>query len=213
MKIFHSKKSELGTRAAVFVCFGHLGSMAGGWIQAGLLKSLAGRNGLPAWRWIFIIVSVITIPTAMFGSFSNPRCVLALQTNSFLGWIFIPDLPSHRNAWYLNEEERNHAATRLGEPTKYTWDRTVFKRVLWSWQFWLLPTIFMCKRKHCIRNFVDTNSNIKKSVFSGNSDGTQQRLPLMDGFSWIYPSPTEQFSYRAICSCNRSNGVLLCSFR
>jgi ACS family pantothenate transporter-like MFS transporter len=27
------KKSELGTRAAIFVCFGQLGSMAGGWIQ------------------------------------------------------------------------------------------------------------------------------------------------------------------------------------
>jgi ACS family pantothenate transporter-like MFS transporter len=65
------KKSELGTRAAVFVCFGHLGSMAGGWIQAGLLESLAGKDGLPAWRWIFIIVSVITIPTAIFGKFES----------------------------------------------------------------------------------------------------------------------------------------------
>jgi ACS family pantothenate transporter-like MFS transporter len=65
------KKSELGTRAAVFVCFGHLGSMAGGWIQAGLLKSLAGKSGLPAWRWIFIIVSVITIPAAIFGNSSK----------------------------------------------------------------------------------------------------------------------------------------------
>lgn len=61
------KKSELGTRAAVFVCFGHLGSMAGGWIQAGLLESLNSKNGLPAWRWIFIIVSVITVPVAIFG--------------------------------------------------------------------------------------------------------------------------------------------------
>lgn len=59
------KKSELGTRAAIFVNFGHLGSMSGGWIQAGLLESLAGKNGLPAWRWIFIIVSVITIPIAI----------------------------------------------------------------------------------------------------------------------------------------------------
>ncbi|KAG0648422.1 Pantothenate transporter liz1 [Hyphodiscus hymeniophilus] len=78
------KKTELGTRAAVFVSFGHLGS-----------------------------------------------------------WIFIPGLPSHRNAWYLVDEEREHAATRLGQPRKYTWDKTVFKRVLLSWQFWLLPTIFM----------------------------------------------------------------------
>ncbi|KUJ14518.1 putative pantothenate transporter [Mollisia scopiformis] len=119
------RKSELGTRAAVFVCFGHLGSMAGGWIQAGLLESLAGKDGLPAWRWIFIIVSIITIPTAIFG------------------WFFIPDLPSHRNAWYLTAEEKEHAATRLGQPRKVLWNRTVFKRVLLSWQFWLLPTIFM----------------------------------------------------------------------
>ncbi|KAH8807622.1 pantothenate transporter [Xylogone sp. PMI_703] len=119
------KKSELGTRAAIFCCFGHIGSMSGGWIQAGLLESLAGKSGLPAWRWIFIIVSVITIPTALFG------------------WIFIPGLPSHKSAWYLTEEEREHAATRLGQPRKYAWDRSVFKRVLFSWQFWLLPTIFM----------------------------------------------------------------------
>lgn len=63
------KKSELGTRAAVFVCFGHLGSMTGGWIQARLLEALTGREGLPAWRWIFIVVSVITIPVALFGKF------------------------------------------------------------------------------------------------------------------------------------------------
>lgn len=119
------KKSELGTRAAVFVCFGHLGSMAGGWIQAGLLQSLNGKNGLPAWRWIFIIVSVITVPVAIFG------------------WIVIPGLPSHRAAWYLNKEEKDHAIARLGQPKKVTWDKTVFKRVLLSWQFWLLPTIFM----------------------------------------------------------------------
>jgi len=61
------KKTELGTRAAIFCIFGHLGSMAGGWIQAGLLKSLAGKHGLPAWKWIFIIVSVMTIPVALFG--------------------------------------------------------------------------------------------------------------------------------------------------
>jgi ACS family pantothenate transporter-like MFS transporter len=47
--------------------------MAGGWIQAGLLESLAGNDGLPAWRWIFIIVSVITIPTAIFGKFEYGR--------------------------------------------------------------------------------------------------------------------------------------------
>lgn len=63
------KKSELGIRAAVFCVFGHVGSMAGGWIQAGLLQTLANKGGLPAWKWIFIIVSVMTVPVALFGMF------------------------------------------------------------------------------------------------------------------------------------------------
>ena len=62
-----------------------------------------------------------------------------------LGWVFIPDLPSHRSAWYLTEEEKEHAVVRLGQPKQNTWDMTLFKRVLFSWQFWLLPTIFMRK--------------------------------------------------------------------
>ncbi|KAL4965462.1 major facilitator superfamily domain-containing protein [Aspergillus stella-maris] len=119
------RKSELGTRNAIFCVFGQFGSMAGGWIQAGLLQSLGGKGGLPAWKWIFIIVSIMTLPVALFG------------------WFFIPDLPAHRVAWYLNAEEKEHAATRLGSPRKQSWDLTVLKRVLWSWQFYLLPFIFM----------------------------------------------------------------------
>lgn len=61
------KKSELGTRAAIFCGFGNLGNMAGGWIQAGLLTSLHGRGSLPAWRWMFIVVAIMTIPFAIFG--------------------------------------------------------------------------------------------------------------------------------------------------
>ncbi|KAJ5949571.1 pantothenate transporter [Penicillium verhagenii] len=119
------RKTELGMRAAVFCVFGQLGTMSGGWMQAGLLETLAGKDGLPAWKWIFIIVSVMTIPVAIFG------------------WVFIPDLPAHRAAWYLNDEEKEHAATRLGPVRQEAWDKTVFKRVLLSWQFYLLPFLFM----------------------------------------------------------------------
>ncbi|KAK1139890.1 hypothetical protein N8T08_011051 [Aspergillus melleus] len=119
------RKSELGKRAAVFCCFGHVGSMAGGWIQAGLLQALDGKGGLPAWRWIFIIVSVMAIPVALFG------------------WFFIPDLPAHRAAWYLNHDEKEHAAERLGKVPEQSWDWTVLRRVFLSWQFYLLPLIFM----------------------------------------------------------------------
>jgi ACS family pantothenate transporter-like MFS transporter len=43
----------------------------------------------------------------------------------------------------LTEEEKDTAIRRLGAAQKQTWDLTVFKRVLLSWQFWLLPSIFM----------------------------------------------------------------------
>ncbi|KAJ5638035.1 pantothenate transporter [Penicillium lividum] len=119
------RKSELGVRAAVFCVFGQLGTMSGGWMQAGLLETLAGKGGLPAWKWIFIIVSVMTIPVAIFG------------------WVFIPDLPAHRAAWYLSDEQKEHAATRLGPLRQQSWDMSVFKRVLLSWQFYLLPSLFM----------------------------------------------------------------------
>lgn len=55
----------------------------------------------------------------------------------------IPDLPVHKSAWYLSEEEREHAFVRMGRSRQSSWDLTVFRRVLLSWQFWLLPLIFM----------------------------------------------------------------------
>lgn len=120
--------------------------MAGGWIQAGLLKSLDGHGGLAAWRWLFIIVSVITIPLVAFGKYrtSIPFFSVSL-TSAIIGWAVIPNLPSHKSAWYLSESERQWAIDRLGKPKKQDWDVTVLKRVFASWQFYLLPLIFMCK--------------------------------------------------------------------
>jgi ACS family pantothenate transporter-like MFS transporter len=57
--------------------------------------------------------------------------------------VFIPDLPAHRAAWFLNGEQKEHAVARLGVVRKQSWDVTVWRRVLLSWQFWLLPFIFM----------------------------------------------------------------------
>jgi ACS family pantothenate transporter-like MFS transporter len=120
------KQSELGARAAVFCGFGNLGQMAGGWIQAGLIKSLDGRDvDLPAWRLIFVVVAAMTIPFAVFG------------------WFAIPDLPEHMAARYLTDEEKEVAVKRLGALDKSEWDWGVLRRVLLSWQFYLLPLVFM----------------------------------------------------------------------
>ncbi|CAG7921012.1 unnamed protein product [Penicillium olsonii] len=78
------KRSELGIRAAVFCVFGHIGTMSGGWIQAGLLATMAGKGGLPAWKWIFIIVSVMTVPVALF---VYSLCVQMLSNNVMAYWM------------------------------------------------------------------------------------------------------------------------------
>lgn len=86
------------------------------------------------------------------------------------GWIFIPGLPSHKSAWYLTEEEKEHAILRLGQSRKRTWDRTVFKRVFLSWQFWLLPTIFMRKLSNGARQWQVLN---RHSLLSRDPDGAE----------------------------------------
>lgn len=72
-----------------------------------------------------------------------PRINASVTLTICLGWFAIPDLPHHKSARFLNEEEKEFAVRRLGESRKTTWDLTVFRRVLLSWQFWLLPTVFM----------------------------------------------------------------------
>lgn len=76
---------------------------------------------------------------AQFGPRINASVTLTIR----LGWFAIPDLPHHKSARFLTEEEKEFAVRRLGESRKTTWDLTVFRRVLLSWQFWLLPTVFM----------------------------------------------------------------------
>ncbi|KAJ6783206.1 hypothetical protein PWT90_01246 [Aphanocladium album] len=139
------KRSELGTRAAIFCVFGHLGSMTGAWIQAGLLTSLDGHGSLPAWRWLFIIVSVMTLPVVIFGELmlltkQNPNWSRMLISQ---GWVIIPNMPSDKSAWFLTEAEKQLAIDRLGKAKKHDWGISVFRRVLLSWQFYLLPFIFM----------------------------------------------------------------------
>ena len=51
--------------------------------------------GLAGWKWLFIILGIITIPIAIFG------------------FIFFPDLPETTTAKWLSEEEKELALTRL----------------------------------------------------------------------------------------------------
>jgi hypothetical protein len=76
----------------------------------------------------------------------NHNDVNCQNTYSELGWFAVPDLPEHRTARFLTAEEKEYAISRLGKVKRATWDQAVFQRVFLSWQFYLLPLVFM--RKH-----------------------------------------------------------------
>lgn len=61
-------------------------SGAFGGLFAYAVQTMGSRNGLAAWRWLFIIEFLITI--VICGA----------------GWVFLPNSPE--TAWFLNEEEK-----------------------------------------------------------------------------------------------------------
>lgn len=60
-----------------------------------------GVQGLPGWRWLFIIDFCITLPVAIYGFFA------------------FPDTPESTKAWWLTAEEKKLAVDRLPEIEKH----------------------------------------------------------------------------------------------
>ncbi|KIW53089.1 hypothetical protein PV05_08687 [Exophiala xenobiotica] len=112
-------EKELGKRSGIFTSSGLAGTMFGGFIQAGIYKSMNGLQGLAGWRWLFIIDGLITLPVAVYG------------------FLLFPDTPSTTTAPYLSAEERALAMSRVPEvPEQKPLSLSFVKRVLKSWQFY-----------------------------------------------------------------------------
>lgn len=58
---------ELGKRSGIFTASGLAGTMFGGFIQAGINGSLDGAQGLPGWRWLYIVRIDLTKPDGCRG--------------------------------------------------------------------------------------------------------------------------------------------------
>ncbi|EXJ79541.1 hypothetical protein A1O3_07820 [Capronia epimyces CBS 606.96] len=115
------RKRELARRNALFWISNPLGQMFAGYLQSAAYTNLSNVGGLQGWRWLFIICTVITIPTA------------------FIGFIFFPDVPERTKSRWLTEEEKTLARTRLAEEgfqpsTGLGWG--VFLRVVGNWRYW-----------------------------------------------------------------------------
>ncbi|KAL2405850.1 putative transporter SEO1 [Exophiala dermatitidis] len=91
------RADELGRRGGIFYIGLTLGSLTSGLIQSSASANLEGVAGLAGWRWMFIIVSLMTFVVAIAG---------------FFVWPGTPDIP---NKLFLNEEELQVARRRLQE--------------------------------------------------------------------------------------------------
>ncbi|KAL2280780.1 hypothetical protein FJTKL_12292 [Diaporthe vaccinii] len=122
------KRTELGKRTAIFACAAYVGTMISGYLQSAVLAGLDGKNGLVAWRWVFIIDGVITVVVALYG------------------FIFFPDTPYNTQAFYLSAEEKARCVERLvedgrQETTNFSW--SLFIRAVNSWQLYVLTILWM----------------------------------------------------------------------
>ncbi|ODQ71371.1 hypothetical protein LIPSTDRAFT_56224 [Lipomyces starkeyi NRRL Y-11557] len=87
--------SELGKRISLFEFSSSAAGMFSGYIMAGLYATMNGTRGIPAWRWMFIIDGVITIPIGI------------------IGFFFLPDFPTSSRAMWLKPWEREFGIRRM----------------------------------------------------------------------------------------------------
>ncbi|KAK5128829.1 hypothetical protein LTR85_000162 [Meristemomyces frigidus] len=88
-------RKELAFRSAILYSGSLISGAFAGLIAAGITNGLDGAQGLPAWRWLFIIEGVITIAIAA------------------VAFFILPNFP--RTTKWLSEEERQLAVWRLQE--------------------------------------------------------------------------------------------------
>lgn len=84
-------KSELNLRMAIFYSGSLISGAFGNLIAAGILKGLAGKRGLSAWQWLYIIEGTITVA---------------------LGIVVMFVLPDFPQTWKLLSPEMKHVANR-----------------------------------------------------------------------------------------------------
>lgn len=93
------KRSEFGIRAAIFFAGASVAGAFGGLLSAAI-HNMDGIGGYEGWRWIFIIIGLITFVAGV------------------LSFFLIPDFPD--DSKFLTEEERAFVIGRLRADQQYS---------------------------------------------------------------------------------------------
>ena len=119
---------ELFKRAGTWFLCNALGSMVSGYLQAAAYTNLSGVNGLPGWKWLFIIDGIFTLPVAI------------------LGYIVFPGIPDSPKPFYFTHNDIILAKKRLEKAKVRRADKLnldVFKRTLKRWHIWVFVFCYM----------------------------------------------------------------------
>jgi ACS family pantothenate transporter-like MFS transporter len=113
----------------IFWLAGSMGTLFSGFLQAAAYTHLNGVGGRAGWRWLFIVDGIITLPLAL------------------AGFLFFPNLPqSGVKTWWITPAEHTLSVKRMqaiGRAGTEHWSVAKFKRIAFSWHFYLLPLCYI----------------------------------------------------------------------
>lgn len=73
----------------------------------------------------------------------EPHSLSSYSQIATYGYVFFPNTPSTNTSMVFSSEERELAVDRLPPRAETKLDRTIFRRVLGSWRWWLLCLIWI----------------------------------------------------------------------
>ncbi|CAK7233930.1 hypothetical protein SCUCBS95973_008762 [Sporothrix curviconia] len=121
------RPDEISRRSGLFYVAGSVGTISTGFITARIYADLDGALGRAAWRWMFLIGGVVTLPIALFGV------------------LTFPGTPQHPNTRLFSEDELALARARLDaigrratQPGSLGFSLVSVRRFLGRWHFWVL---------------------------------------------------------------------------
>ncbi|KAL3292182.1 putative transporter SEO1 [Colletotrichum asianum] len=122
---YRYRGDELMHRAGIFYVSSGVGTMTTGLLASRVYQSLDGALGLPGWRWMYIVASIMTFPIAAWGA------------------ITFPGTPKDGKRWYFTDEEFALAKQKMifegrFDPEGLSLSWLSVKRFLGRWHFWVL---------------------------------------------------------------------------
>jgi len=105
-----------------------------------------GLAGLAGFQWLFIVCGLITLPVSFPSSLLSAVLFdvefLPVQIATY-GYVFFPNTPSTNTSMVFSSEERELAVARLPPRAETKLDRTIFRRVLGNWRWWIMCLIWI----------------------------------------------------------------------